>query len=115
MMRMREHVHRSDCSNTVFSGKHGKVAGLRCRIAAYIHNSFGSGFQYDFYHVRMYAGTRRIENYHVRSAVFSYELPGKHVLHVAGEKLAVPDTVVPRVDDRILHGFRDIFYPYYLA
>ena len=44
---MREHVHRPDSRDTVFPGKHGKVAGLRSRIAAYIHYSFGSGFQYD--------------------------------------------------------------------
>ena len=57
----------------------------------------------------MDAGTRRIENYHIRLTVLIDEITSQDILHITGEELTISDAVTGRVHLRILNRLRNIF------
>ena len=86
-----------------------QVARLCGGIAGDIDDALGGGAKDGLHHVRVHAGTRRVGDDHVGTAMLSDEVVGEDVLHVTGEEEGVGDAVNLGVHLGILDGLGDIF------
>ena len=67
MVGVGEHVDRLHGCDLIKAVESGKVAGLSGRITAHIHDSFGSGVEYDFDYIVVHAGSRGVDNHNIRT------------------------------------------------
>ena len=88
-----EHVYRLNGRNLIIPAQDGQVTGLGSRIAAYIHHSFRGGVQDYLRHVRMNAGTGRVQDNDIRTAVLCDKGVVQDVLHVSGKEVAIGDSI----------------------
>ena len=107
---VREHVDGLDASHLVFPGKEADVAGLCGGVAADVYDASGLHGEELFHDFLVHAGTRRVGDDDIGTAVRGDKVGGEHFGHVAGEELGV---VYP-VGDGVLaccgDGVLDVFY-----
>ena len=62
----------------------------------------------------MHAGSRRIGNNHIRTAVLCHKVVIENILHVSCEEERVLNSINSRIDLRVFNRFRHIFNADYL-
>ena len=112
---MGEHVDGLDAPDSVAGCKELEVAGLCGRVAADI-DYFARGRGEELLnHLLVHAGTWRIGDHHVGSAVGGDEVGSEHLCHVASIEAGVVEAVEAGVGFGIGDGLFDIFNAYHLA
>ena len=109
MVGVREHVDGLYVCNAIFSVQERQVARLRRRVTAHIDQDFGRGIQDHFYHIFMHAGSWRVDDHHIRSAMSLHKFVGQNILHVAGIEEGIVDAIHCRVDACISYRLFHIF------
>ena len=90
---MREHIDGLHGGDAIISVHVMQVTGLCGRVAADIDDALGGSTQDGLHHVGMHTGTWRVGDDDVRPPVFSDEVIGEDVLHVAGKEQRVRNAV----------------------
>ena len=85
-----------------------QVARLSGGIAGDIDDALGGGTQDGLHYVGMHAGTGRVGDDHVGTAVFGDKLVGEDILHVTGKEQCIVDMVDLGVHLGILDGLGDV-------
>src|SRR5688572_26433023 len=105
---MRKHVDGLHHGSAVSGAEGFQVAGLRGRVAAYVHNPAGMGGEQGGDDVGVHAGPGRVGDDDVGGSVAAEQLGADHVLHIAGVEGGVGDAVDGGVDAGIDDGLLDI-------
>ena len=103
-----EHVDRLHGDHLVGGVEVGQVAGLRGGVATDIDDAARACAEDGLHHVGVHAGTWRVGDEHVGSAVQGDELIGEDVFHVSGKEQGVVDAVDAGVFLGIVDGFGHI-------
>ena len=109
MMRMREHVYGLYGGHLVTAIQQLEVSCLRSRITADINDTFRSCEKNHINHIVVHTCPWRIRDDDIRTTMFCNEILSQDILHIAGIKQGIVDTVDCGIDFCILDGFRDIF------
>ena len=109
MMRMREHIDRLYLLDGIFHGEQAQVACLCRRVAAHINDTFRLGKEDRVDHVVMHAGTGRVCDDNIRTAVLVDEILCQDVFHVSGIEQCIFDLVQCGVDFGVFDCFGHIF------
>ena len=90
-----------------------QVAGLRCRIAAYIYHPGSGHIQDFFYQLFMHACSWRIRYYYISFPVFSKKCIITNFNHIACKKGRMAYVIQGCIFFRIFYGIFHHFYPNY--
>ena len=102
MLGVGEHIHGLDLGYTVGAVKHGEVARLGGGITTDIYDTLRLGAEDSGDHILVHAGTRRVGDDNIRTAVLLQESVVEHIFHVAGKEQSVRYAVDLGVDLGIL-------------
>ena len=86
---VREHIHRLNLEDCEVAAEDFQIPCLAGRVAAHLNNLLWRSVQNNLGHRRMDTGSRRIQDYNIRSSVLFDEVVAENIFHVSGKEFGV--------------------------